>query len=93
MQRIEVGNAIHPKGHGLAVDNKTLLPVLQRSFHNPRKTLGPVVTATGNQPHAVAVALNAQPVAVVLDLVEPIGAAGDLDAASGNANALNMLLR
>jgi len=37
------------------------------------------------QAHAIAVALDPQAVAVILDLVEPIRAAGDLDAASGNA--------
>ena len=38
-----------------------------------------------DQPHAIAIALDPQTIAAVLNLVEPIRAAGDLDAASGNA--------
>ena len=52
---------------------------------DPWIALGPVIAAARDQPHAIAVALDPQAVAVVLDLVEPIRAARDLDAASGNA--------
>jgi hypothetical protein len=43
------------------------------------------MTAARDQPHAIAVALDPQSVPVVLDLVEPIRAAGDFGAACRNA--------
>jgi hypothetical protein len=39
------------------------------------------VTIAGDQAHTIAVALHAQPVTVVLDLVEPVGTVGDLGSA------------
>ena len=55
----------------------------------------PVVSAARDQPHAVAVALDQQAVAVILDLVEPIRGAGTLMPRVGmqNSNVLNMRLR
>ena len=41
-------------------------------------------TAMRDEPHMTAVALDARTVAVIVDLVEPIVAAGCFDAASGN---------
>jgi hypothetical protein len=49
-----------------------LLTVLQRGFNDPWISLGPVIAVAGNQPHAVAVALKAQAVAVIFDFVWPI---------------------
>jgi hypothetical protein len=46
--------------------------------------LASVITAARNQTHAIAVALDPQAIAVVLDLVEPVWAAGGVDPASGN---------
>ena len=69
MQGVEVGDAIHPE---LAIDDELALPDLPGDLHDPGKA--PVVAALGEQPHAVVVALNTKPVAVVFDLVEPIGA-------------------
>jgi hypothetical protein len=54
--------------------------------------LAPIVAAARDQPHAIAVALDPQAVAVILDLVEPIRT-GDLDAASGNAELKRLKLR
>jgi len=45
--------------HRLAIDHKLLAPVLQRRFDNPWVTVGPVVAALGDQPHAIAAALKA----------------------------------
>lgn len=39
--------------------------------------VGPVVAATGDQAQAVAIALQAEAVAVVFHLMEPVGAGGD----------------
>jgi hypothetical protein len=44
-----------------------------------------VVAASGDQSHAVAVALQPNPVAVVLDLVEPVRAVGDDGRSGGEA--------
>jgi hypothetical protein len=38
-----------------------LLPNRARCFHYPRITVGPIVAATRDQPHAVAIALQPQP--------------------------------
>jgi hypothetical protein len=49
------------------------------SSRPPRRSkgsVGPVVAASGDQAHAVAVALQSQPVAV-LYFVEPVGCVGD----------------
>jgi hypothetical protein len=45
----------------------------------------PVVAAPREQPHRIAVAPHLQPVAVVLDLVHPVGPSGRLRGARGNA--------
>jgi hypothetical protein len=45
----------------------------------------PVVAAPREQPHRIAVAPRLQPVAVVLDLVHPVGPSGRLRGARGNA--------
>jgi hypothetical protein len=52
-----------------------------------------VITAARDQPHTIAVALDPQSVAVKLDLVEPIRAAGDLEAATENAELKSPRLR
>jgi hypothetical protein len=60
--------------HGLTIDDETLLPYLARSFEDARKPFGPIVSATGDQAHAVALALQSQPIAVVFHFVKPIWA-------------------
>jgi hypothetical protein len=83
MQGIEIRIAVNAQDDGLAVNHEMLLAVPQRSFNDPRISLGPIVSAASNQPHPIAVALNTQTVAVELDLVKPVGARGNLDSASG----------
>jgi hypothetical protein len=70
-ERIEIGDAVDAKHHRLTVDHELLDPVLQRRLDNPREALGPIVAAARDQPHAVAVALQPQTVAVILDFEEP----------------------
>jgi hypothetical protein len=53
------------------------LAVLQRRLDDPRETLGPIVAATGDQPHTIAVALQPERIAILLDLVQPIEAGRD----------------
>jgi hypothetical protein len=47
--------------------------VLQRGFDDPRIAVGPVVAASGDEAHAVAVTLQAEPVTVVFHFMEPVG--------------------
>ena len=59
--------------------------VLERGLHDPRIPIGPVVAAPGNQPHAVAIALQPEAVAVVLHLLEPLRADRDDGRSGGEA--------
>jgi len=52
---------------------------------SPRVAVAPVVAASGDQPHAVAIALQPQPVAVVFHFVEPVGAVRDDGGLGGEA--------
>ncbi|MET3997754.1 hypothetical protein ACVWXN_000176 [Bradyrhizobium sp. i1.4.4] len=54
--------------HRLAVDDELLLAVLQRCLEDP------VETILGEQPNVAALALDAQPVAILFDFVDPVGA-------------------
>ena len=82
MQGVEIGDAVDAEHHRLAIDDELLDPVLERGFHDPGIAVCPVVPVAGDQAHTIAVALHAQPVTVIFDLVELIG---DLGAASGDA--------
>ena len=95
MQLIEIGDAVNAEDDGLAIDDELLVAVFQRGLDDPGIAFGPVVSAARDQPHAIAVALDAQAVAVIFDLVESIRAVGDFCTAGRNAklNALNMHLR
>src|SRR4029077_19707711 len=78
MQSIEVGHTVNAEHHGLAIDNELLHAVLQRSLGDPWIALGPVVAVAGDQPHAIAVALDAQAIAVIFDFVKPVRARWNL---------------
>jgi hypothetical protein len=53
-----------------------------------RLTIGSVIAAVGQQPHALAFTLNDQPVAVVLDFVKPIRAGWNFGAAGWDAGLI-----
>ncbi|GGI33006.1 hypothetical protein GCM10010987_72240 [Bradyrhizobium guangdongense] len=59
---------------GLTVDVELLLAIAQRGLGNLRKAVGAVMAIPGYEPHGAAVALDAQAITIVLDLVEPVGA-------------------
>src|SRR4029077_7307038 len=46
----------------------------QRGFDDPRIAVGPVVTASCDQAHAISVTLEAEPVTVVFHFMEPVRA-------------------
>jgi hypothetical protein len=71
MKRIEIRDAVDAQDDSLAIDDELLLPVLQRRFDDPGIALRPVIAAAGDQPDAVAVPLQAEAEAVLLDLVKP----------------------
>jgi hypothetical protein len=85
LPEIEVGDAIDPEHDGLAVDDKMLLPVLERSFGDPGIAPRPVMAAFGDEPHAVVLPDDEHPVAVELDFVEPVRAGRNLLAGSRDA--------
>jgi hypothetical protein len=61
VERVEVGDAVEPEDDDLAVDDKTLLSVLPCGLDNPGKAFGPIVTAAGDQPNAITIALDTGP--------------------------------
>ena len=70
MQRVEIGDPIDAQDHGLAVDHKPTDAVFQSGLTDPGEAARPVIASAGDQPHAVAVALDANPKTVLLDFVE-----------------------
>src|SRR5262249_42971538 len=54
---------------GFVVDHKARLSVLQCGLDNAGIAFRPIVSALGDQPHAISVALKHQPEAIILDLV------------------------
>jgi len=62
-----------------------LLPVLQGRLDNPGITFASTVATARDQTHAVAIPLDAQAVAVVLDLVQPVRAIRDAGRSGGKA--------
>jgi len=63
------------------------LPVIAGGLDDPGVTLGPIVAALGDQPDAIAVPLEAQAIAVVFDLVKPVGASRNGLAGVGKQNS------
>ena len=59
--------------HGLAIKHKRAVPVSACGSDDARKAIGTVMAVARGQPHALAGALDDQPVAVMLDLVDPLG--------------------
>ena len=77
VQAVEIRNAVVAEQHGLAVDHERTA--------RPRRLAetGRSMAVAGPQPHAIALALDDQAVAVVLDLVKPVRAGGDFRSALG----------
>jgi hypothetical protein len=69
VKRVEVGDAIDTQDYGLAVEDEALLADLASRLDDPGIPIGPVIAAPGDQACAVAVALQAEAIAVVFDLV------------------------
>ena len=52
--------------------------MLQGGLGDPRIALRPVIAAAGDQPHPIAIPLNADAEAVLLDFVKPLRPGRDL---------------
>jgi hypothetical protein len=72
VQPIEIGNAVDAKQDRLAIDDERGCAVSQRGLNDQRVTIAPVIAVSGEQPNALALALDEQAVAVVLDLMESL---------------------
>ena len=72
VESVEVRPAVHTQQHGLAIDHEGRVPVSQRGLSN-------------EQPHALAVALDDQAVAVVLAFVQPLRPTRNFSSAGRNA--------
>ena len=57
----------------------------RRQVNDGREAVGPVMAVAGEQPDALAVALNDQAIAVMFDFVDPLGPVRNLCPAGWNA--------
>ena len=75
-QIIKQGQAVRSKHDGLAVDREAIGLDPPGSGRDRRQSRGPVNGVTAIQPHNRTVAADDQPIAVMLDFVNPIGTGG-----------------
>jgi hypothetical protein len=73
VQGIENRDPVRTADHGLSIQGECSRPKLAGSIGDCWKPAGPFVTAAREQTHGRAVAADDEPVAVVLDLMIPIG--------------------
>ena len=59
-------------------------------LHHQREAVRPVVAPAGDQPDAHGVAAGHQPVAVVLDLMNPVGAGRGLVGGDGRQGSMKL---
>jgi len=62
--------AVNAEDDGLAIDDKNAFAGSSAQPQDPGEALCPIVSASGNQPHPITVALHAQAVAVIFNLVQ-----------------------
>ena len=93
MERVEHGDAILTADHRLAVQGERSCPQLRSDTGDPGVAFGPVMGASGEQAHSLAVPADDQPVAVMLDLMHPVGPAGGLAARVGKQGSMKPSVR
>ena len=71
---VEGGQPLLVATHHLAVDQAGPHLEMVHGLDHQRKAVGPVIAPPGDQPDANGIATRHEPVAVVLDLVNPVGA-------------------
>jgi hypothetical protein len=82
---VEYGDPVGPCNRRLAVQRERLRAQLGGYRSDGGIAFGPVMTASGEQAHTLAVPADDQPIAVVLDLVHPAGPERWLGSEGGNA--------
>jgi hypothetical protein len=85
VQPVKIRDAVDAEQHSLAVDHERARSVPQRGLDDQRIAVGPVVAIAGEQPDALAFALNDQAVPVMLDLVNPVRTGRNLGSARRDA--------
>jgi hypothetical protein len=78
-------DAINTQEHGLAIKDELLGSDTSGGLDDQRIAACPVIAIAGEKAHAIAVAADDQPKAVLFDFVNPVRMVGDLGAAYGNA--------
>jgi hypothetical protein len=66
-------------------ERSTASPSIQGGLADPWEAIGPIVAAPGDQPHAVAITLDANAETVLLDLVKPLRPGGNLGSLGRNS--------
>jgi hypothetical protein len=85
MQGVEDGDTIGAYHNRLAVQGERTGAQLGGGGRDRRIAVGPVIASPGEQAHRGAVPAHDQPVAVVLDLMNPVGAGRRLGGQGRNA--------
>ena len=73
VQALEIGDACAIADHCLAID-RGIAGERGGGIHDQRIAIGPFVAAAGKQSNAITAPADDQPVAIVLDLVNPLWA-------------------
>jgi hypothetical protein len=76
VELLEVGHPVGGAAHCLAVDDQGARPKARHCLPDEREPVRPVIAPTGEQPDPVVLLPDDQPVAVVLDLVNPLRSLG-----------------
>jgi hypothetical protein len=78
-EQLERSHSVFVTAHHLAIDQARPHFEVVHGLDQERVALRPVVAPAGDQPDANRIAPGHEPEAVVLDLVNPVGAGGELD--------------
>jgi hypothetical protein len=73
---------VDTENHRFPVDDKLLLPDPLRRLNDPGISGGPIITIACEQPHAVVVTNDDDPITVILDFMYPVWTGWDLRPAS-----------
>src|SRR6516162_9954785 len=85
VERSEHGDAVRAAHRGLAVNGERLGPELRCGPRDRRVTPAPVIASAGEQADGVAVISDNEAIAIVLDLVHPVGPGWRLGGTGGDA--------
>ena len=85
VQSVEVGSTVNSEQYRFAVDYKRGASIAQSRFNDERILIRLVMSVAGEQANALAIPLNEQSIAVVLDFVNPFRAVGNFRPAARDA--------